>query len=63
MIVAEISENVSGLWLGQLRESETGDRVGETWSAESRSALISEMRYWLPLSHLAFYDRMDPLDP
>lgn len=63
MVVAEISENVCGLWNGQLRDSDSGDPIGPPWHAESRSALIAEMRRWVPLSHLSFQDRMNPLDP
>lgn len=63
MIVAEISENLSGVWSGQLRESDTGDPLGESWQAQSRAELIATMRHWLPLSHVTFQDRMDPLDP
>jgi len=63
MVVAEISDNASGIWNGQLRESETGQPIGQAWCAGSRSELIALMRHWLPLTHLMFLDRMDPLDP
>jgi len=63
MIVAEISGNRCGLWNGQLRESDTGDAIGGIWQAHSRGELIAKMRHWLPLTHLVFLDRMNPLDP
>lgn len=63
MIEAEIWENETHLWRGQLRDPWTGTRMGEVWSAPSRGELISLMRKWIPLSHMRFYDRVDPLDP
>ena len=63
MIVAEISGNVSGQWNGQLRESDSGEPVGESWHSDSRGGLIAKMRHWLPLTHIEFQDRMNPIDP
>ena len=63
MVVAEIRENCSGVWTGQLRESDTGAQIGRPWVARSRGELIATMRKWVPLSHLVFQDRMDPTDP
>lgn len=43
-------------WHGQLRESDTGQRVGEEWTADQRGALIGIMSSWIPLTHLVFKD-------
>lgn len=63
MLVAEIHTNVSGLWLGQVRDTETGELDGLIFKALSRGTLIALMRYRLPVSHLAFEDRFCPTDP
>jgi len=63
MVIAEIHENSSGLWTGQLVETENGARIGESWSAASRAGLIGMMNKWVPLTHLTYRDCMDPLDP
>ena len=63
MIIAELSENVSGIWCGRLRDSNTGQPVGTGWFASSRSELVAMIKWWTPLSHLQFRDRMNPLDP
>jgi hypothetical protein len=63
MVVAEIAPHASGEWSGQLREEDSGQVLGERWSAQSRSELIEKIRYWVPLSHLNFRDVYDPLEP
>ena len=63
MVIAEIHENCSGVWSGQLVESENGRPIGERWSAATRSGLIATINKWVPLTHLKFRDCMDPLDP
>lgn len=56
MPVAEIRFINLGDWRGQLRDSETGEKIGEEWQADQRGALIGKMRAWLPLTHLVFRD-------
>jgi len=63
MVVAEIHDNQSGLWVGQLCEWGTGEPIGAPWIAKSRSELIGKMRSEIPLTHLSFRDTLDPLDP
>jgi len=59
----EIKSNCSDRWSGHLLEADTGDIIGEEWSAASRSELIGQVLKWVPLTHLEFHDAMDPLDP
>jgi len=63
MVIAEIHENFLGLWIGQVRDPVTGQLEHTVFRAWSRGALIAEMKYRLPLSHLAFEDRYCPTDP
>jgi hypothetical protein len=56
MIVAEIHPTHLGDWRGQLRDTQTGQQIGEEWQAPQRGALISKMRKWIPLTHLSFRD-------
>lgn len=63
MLVAEIHGNVSNVWVGQVRDTDTGELDGLVFSAYSRGALIALMRYHLPVSHIAFEDRFCPTDP
>jgi hypothetical protein len=63
MIVAEIRENASGLWIGQVRDPVTGSLEHTVFQAWNRGTLIAEMKYRLPLSHLVFEDRFCPTDP
>lgn len=56
MIVAELWMNHMNDWRGQLRDSHTGELIGEEWQAHQRGALISLMLKWIPLSHLVFRD-------
>lgn len=60
---AEIWSNVSGLWFGQLIDPLTGHKDFRVFAASSRGSVIAEMRYRLPLTHLIFSDRTDPVDP
>lgn len=60
MIVAEISCTHLNDWRGQLREDDTGEKVGEEFYAEQRGALIGMMQKWIPLSHLVFRDTSGP---
>ena len=59
----EIKSNCSDRWWGNLLETETGDVIGEEWSAPSRSELIGAVLKWVPLTHMQFQDAMDPFDP
>lgn len=63
MLVAEIRGNISDMWIGQVRDSDTGELDGMVFSARSRGSLIALMRYYLPVTHLAFEDRFCPTDP
>ena len=63
MLVAEIHENVSDIWVGQVRDTDTGELDGLVLLAYSRGSLIALMRYQLPVTHLAFEDRLCPTDP
>jgi hypothetical protein len=56
MIVAEIRSKHLGDWRGQLRDSETGVKIGTEWQAGQRGALIGLMKKWHPLTHLEFRD-------
>lgn len=56
MIIAEVRcANLSD-WRGQLRDTETGQAVGEEFCAVQRGALIGLMAKWIPLTHLTFRD-------
>jgi hypothetical protein len=63
MIAAEIWGNVSGMWFGQLRDQSTGLPESQVFIATSRGSVIAEIRYWVPLTHLPFLDRVCPTDP
>ncbi|WP_336961986.1 hypothetical protein [Sphingobium aquiterrae] len=56
MVVAEISFTHLNDWRGQLRDTETGSKIGGEWRAEQRGQLIGMMRSKVPLSHLQFVD-------
>jgi hypothetical protein len=56
MVQAEIWFTNLGEWHGQLRETDTGEPVGEEWIADQRGALIGLMANWIPLTHLGFQD-------
>ena len=56
MVQAEVWCTHLGDWHGQLRESETGDPIGEEFLADQRGMLIGKISNWVPLTHLAFKD-------
>lgn len=59
MVYAEISFTHLNDWRGQLRESDTNEKVGEEWCATQRGELIGKMTSMIPLSHLTFRDAND----
>lgn len=61
MVYAEIRSINLGDWRGQLRESDTDEKVGEEWQASQRGELIGKMKGMIPLTHLQFRDASPPL--
>lgn len=63
MIEAHICSNVSGIWTGRLFDESIPIWDGQTWTASSRSELISLMKRSIPLKHINFVDKLEPTDP
>lgn len=61
MVYAEIRFMNLSDWRGQLRESDTNEKVGEEWCASQRGELIGKMKSMIPLTHLMFQDASYPL--
>jgi hypothetical protein len=59
----EIWENVSGLWHAQMINPASGLSDGILFRAESRGQVIALVLYRVPLSHMCFSDRLNPVDP
>lgn len=63
MIEAHIYSNVSGIWTGRLFDHGIPIWNGKTWTASSRSELISLMKGSIALKHINFRDKLEPTDP
>ncbi|MBO9697204.1 MAG: hypothetical protein J7499_13485 [Sphingopyxis sp.] len=61
MVYAEIRFMNLNDWRGQLRESDTDEKIGEEWQASQRGELIGKMSRMIPLTHLFFRDASSPL--
>ncbi|WP_422059379.1 hypothetical protein [Sphingopyxis sp.] len=61
MVYAEIRFMNLNDWRGQLRESDTDEKIGEEWQASQRGELIGKMSGMIPLTHLSFHDANSPL--
>jgi hypothetical protein len=63
MVKVQLWTNVSGLWNAQLIDPITEQPEALVFKATSRGAVIAEVSYRLPLTHLNFVDRLCVTDP
>lgn len=56
MVIAKVWSTNLNDWHGQLFDNDTNQEIGQVWSAPQRGALIGQMSYWIPLTHLTFID-------
>lgn len=59
-MVAEIWEGHES-WFGQMVDERDGKRDRTIFVASSRGGIIAQIKMWVPLSHLIFRDRLNPI--
>jgi hypothetical protein len=63
VVEVQVWTNASGIWSAQLIDPNTAAPETLVFTAMGHGAVIAEVRYRLPLTHLRFQDRFCVIDP